>query len=70
MKSVNACICAFVIGAPRPEQPVERDDELVERRVLVERAAADVVAARAVAAPVHRAVVRHAAEALASPSGP
>ena len=64
MKSVNACISASVSGAAAAEQPVERDVELLERRVLVERVAARVVAAGAVAAPVHRAVVRHAAQAL------
>ena len=52
-----------------PEQIGKRAIELRERRALVERpvvrlGARRVVAAGAVAAPVHRAVVRHAAQAL------
>ena len=50
--------------AAAAEQPVEGDDELLERLVLRQRVAAGVVAARAIAAPVHRPVVRHAAQAL------
>src|SRR5262249_23736916 len=46
------------------EQTGEGHVELPEGGVLVERVAARIVAARAVAAPVHRAVVRHAAQAL------
>ena len=46
------------------EEPVEGDDEAFEVGVLVERAAARVVGAGAVAAPVHRPLVRHAAQAL------
>ena len=51
------------------EQVGEAPLELLERRVLVERAAVRlrarrVVAAGAIAAPVHRAVVGHAAQAL------
>ena len=52
------------IGAVAAEQARERDDELREGLVVGERIAVRVVAARAVAAPVHRAVVRHAAQAL------
>ena len=37
MKSVNACMSASVIGPSRPSRPGERDVELLERRVLVER---------------------------------
>ncbi len=52
-----------------PEQVLERAIELLERRMLVESPAVRlfarrVVAAGAVAAPVHRAVVGHAAQAL------
>src|SRR5262249_10805727 len=46
------------------QQTGEGHLELPEGGVLVERVAARIVAARAVAAPVHRAVVRHAAQAL------
>ncbi len=52
-----------------PEQIDERHAEFLERRPLVEHPAVRlgrgrILAARAVAAPVHRPVVRHAAQAL------
>ena len=64
MKSVNACMSASVELAVAADQAREGEVELLERGVLVERVAARIVAAGAVAAPVHRAVVRHAAQAL------
>ena len=50
--------------AAAAEQPVERDVELLERRVSSSALATRIVAAGAVAAPVHRPVIGHAAQAL------
>ena len=66
---MNASMSAVRERRAAPEQAVKADVELLERRALVEGAAVGlrarrVVAAGAVAAPVHRAVVGHAAQAL------
>src|SRR5690606_19901037 len=71
MKSLNACIWAGVMVPPTAVQAVERDDEVLERQLLVERVLGSRVvrvgveeAGRAVAAPVHRPVGAEAAQRL------
>ena len=65
-EGAHLLLCQLIVAA---DQALERRIELEERGDLVERAAVrlharSVVAAGAIAAPVHRPVVRHAAETL------
>ena len=61
---MNACSSAFVSWRRAAEQVHERGVELLERRLLVERVAARVVAGGAIAAPVHRPLAGQTAQAL------